>query len=259
MNHLKEFRKFNYEKYDLIMEDSEFNSYQFGQNTPNPLGPGHGFASDPGLSIYGGADSPYVDLYSRGHGFVNDLKGVIDHINKDNKSIAVQKYDHFVNDIEFYENLKILRLIENESNYLDVFISFEFNETEYFGVYKNFNRPYLKAKLQCELYKEQQYNYINGEYQLKLSNYLRKILNNWFIPKSGIWKNLKEGYLIKDEMGTKTPLKENRFVDVKGYNIDENNNPYIVIEFKNEEYTIGENSYYWFKWYCEKLELKKTI
>lgn len=258
MNYIKEFKLFSFEKYDLITEDTEFFQYQFngGGATPNPLGPGYGFAADPSVSIYTHADSPYTDLYSRTKGFVNDLKGVIDHIQKGDKSIAVQKFDHFVDDIENYDNLRILRMFENDSNYLDIYISFEFNEEEYFGVYRNFNRPYNRSKLDTELFENSQYGYINEQYKLKLSNYFRKILNNWFIPKKGKWKNLKEGYLVKDDMGTQIYLKKNIIIDVDGYNVDENNNPYIIIDWKGNKYKIKDNNFYWFNWFCEKLDIK---
>lgn len=253
MKYIKEFRKHNYEKEHLITEDTEFFQYQFSQNTPNPLGPTHGFATDPSLSIYTGQDSPYTDHYSRTIGLMNDLKGLIDHFNKNSNGYTVQKYDHFTEDIDNYNNLKILRMFENQSNYLDIYISFEFDEKEYFGVFKNYNKAYEKPKLKCELFKSPEYMYIDEEYILKLTNFFRKILNNWFIPKKGNWKNLKDGLIVNNIMGEKKPIKKNKVVDLKGYNIDENNNPYLILEFDNDEYYLKGNSYYWFQWFFEKF------
>lgn len=254
MDKLHGYNKHKFIKENLITEDTEFFQYQFSQNTPNPLGPSHGFATDPSLSIYTGQDSPYTDHYSRTIGLINDLKGLIDHFNKDKGSYAVQKFDHFVEDLNSYENLKILRMFQNESNYLDVYISFEFNKQEYFGMFKNFNRPYTKPTLKCELFKSVEYPYINEEYRLKATNFFRKIVNNWFIPKQGLWKNLKEGTILKDSMGSRFPLKANRIVNVKGYNIDENNSPYLILEHKGKEYYLDDNNYYWFNWYFEKID-----
>lgn len=256
MDNISKFNKYVWEQENLLLTESEFNQYQFSQNGQNPLGPGFGFASDPSLTIYGGQDSPYTDYYSRVTGFVTDLKGVIDHIYKNNKSIADQKMDYFVEDVDYYRDLKILRMLNNESNYLDVYVSYEFNEQEYFGVYKNFNKPYTKAKLNTELFKNREYGYMNEEYQLKLSNYFRKILNNWFIPNKGKWRNLKEGYLMKDDMGNRISLKSKHILEVKGYNIDENQNPYVIVDWKEKKYYINENNYFWFKWYCEFLNIK---
>jgi len=254
MKYLNEYRKYSWSQANLITEDTEFFQYQFSQNTPNPLGPTHGFAVDPSVSIYTGQDSPYTDYYSRTIGLMNDLKSVIDYVNKDKKGIALQKFDYFVDDIDDYDNLKILRMFQNESNYLDIYISFDFKGEEYFGTYKNWNKPYMTPKLKCELYNSGQYQYINEEYKLKLSNFLRKILNNWFIPKQGLWRNLKEGCVLKDSMGSRIPLKSNIIINVKGYNIDENNSPYLIIEHKDKEYYLDDNNYYWFNWYFEKIK-----
>jgi hypothetical protein len=252
MEYLNEYNKHKWINDNLITEDTEFFQYQFSQNMPNPLGPSHGFAVDPSLSIYTGQDSPYTDQYSRSIGLINDLKSLIDFVNKD-KSLALQKYDHFTEDIEIYDNLKILRMFKNQSNYLDIYISFEFDEKEYFGTFENFNRPYNIPKLTTDLYKDVNYRYIDTEYKLKLSNFLRKILNNWFIPKKGLWRNFQPDFLIKNSMGSNFHLKEKHIIDLKGYNIDENNNPYLIIEYKDKEYYIKGNDYYWFQWYFEKI------
>lgn len=254
MKHLSNFNKYNWSKDNLITEDTEFFQYQFSQNTPNPLGPTHGFATNPDLSIYTGQDSPYTDHYSRTQGLINDLKGLIDHFYKNSQSIAMQKFDYFTEDIEYYDNLKILRMFENEAGYLDIYISFEFNEQEYFGAFRNFNKPYVKPKFECELFTHNEYSYMNEEYQLKLKNFLRKLLNNWFIPKEGLYKNLKEECMLKDETGNKIPLKKDKTVNVKGYNVDENNMPYLIIEWKNNEYYLGGNDFYWFNWRFENIE-----
>lgn len=252
MKYLNDYNKYKWEKENLLTESTEFFQYQFSQNTPNPLGPSHGFAVDPSTAIYTGQDSPYTDSYSRTIGLIHDLKNLVDFVNKD-KSLALQKFDHFTEDLEKYDNLKILRMFENESNYMDVYISFEFEENEYFGMFKNFNRPYNRSDLKCDLYKDVNYGYINEEYKLKLSNYMRKLLNNWFIPKSGTWRNLKENLKVKDMMGTNSTIKEKHLLDLKGYNIDENNNPYLILNYKDKEYYLKGNSFYWFHWYCEKI------
>jgi hypothetical protein len=255
MRYLNSFKKHNWEKENLLCESSYFNQFSSTMGSGNlqsPM-PGYAFATNPSLGIYTGQDSPYVDLYSRTQGFVSDLKSIVDTLNKDKKGITAQKFDYFIEDLEFYDNFKILRILKNDSNYLNVFISFEFNEEEYFGSFKDFNKPYYKPTLNTELFKSGIYPYINEEYKLKLSNYFIKILNNWFIPNSGQWKNLKNGLKLKTQMGNIVKLKENSIFEVIGYNIDDNNNPFIIIEYKEDIYYINNENYYYFKWFCEKI------
>ena len=64
--------------------------------------------------------------------------------------------DAFLEDIKLFKNLKILRIFENNNLKVDVFLSFDYDENEYFGAYRNFNglgRP----KLESELFYEPEY------------------------------------------------------------------------------------------------------
>ena len=251
MEKLFNFNRFKFIKENLIKEDSEFNQYSFGGQGVSPLGPGYGFASDPRMSIFGMQDSPYNDFYSRKTGMINDLMNVI----KKTYKVAPNdyKFDYFVEDLDDYENIKILRMNENQQMKLDVFISFDFKEKEYFGVFKNFNTEFNKPSFVSELYESNEHAQIDYGYRLKLETYLFKILNNWFIPKKGFYKNLKENNIIRNEFGGNEKLKKDYIVEVLGYKkID--NNLSIDILYKKEKYTITGNDFYWFNWRYDKLK-----
>ena len=103
---------------DLLKEGSEFNQYQFGIE-PHGLGPGYGYATDPQLSIYSDDTSPYRDNYSRTSQIVNDLSRVIRNIQ--GHIVSTMNRNYFIEDVDDYSNLKILRIYVNTNLKLDVF------------------------------------------------------------------------------------------------------------------------------------------
>jgi hypothetical protein len=235
---------------DFLNEDLGFNQFQFGTPMTTPLGPGYGFAVDPSLSIYGIQNSPYVDYYSRRVGMVNDLLSVIKQAYKTNATDY--KHDYFIEDLDDFYDIKILRMNENQQGLLDIFVSFLFKEEEYFGVFKDYNVSFNKPVFKSELYESLEYPYIDYEYKIKLESYLYKILYNWFIPNKSFYVNLKENNIVKDDFGNSIPLKKNAIIEVLGYKKDELNKPYIELSYKNKIYYISENNYFWFNWRFEK-------
>ena len=117
----------------IIKESSEFADMQMGQM---PLGAGFGFSQDPSLSIYSDGSGPYVDNYQRMSQVVQDLNRVMKSLYaQGSTSISRHKLDYFLEDLEEYQNLKILRVFINNKMKIDVFISFDFMEEEFFGVF----------------------------------------------------------------------------------------------------------------------------
>lgn len=245
-----------------IFENSEFNQFLGGDSGMgnNIFGAGYGFATDASLSIYSDDNRPYVDQYARSAGTTNKLMQMAQGAGKNlfNDPRFNRKNDRFLEDSEYFKKLKILRMVQNENLKLDVYISFEFNEQEFFGVFKNFNGfikpPFLNSPEL--LSNNNQYPYIDKEYILKLSNFLYKKLYNWFKPKPGLYVNLKENNQIKDEMGRLLFLNKGKIVEVMGFNEDENNDPYITIKLKGQTYYIEKNNYFWFNWRFEESNKK---
>ena len=243
----------------VIFEGSEFNQYNMGAETQNPFGAGYGFATDAGLSIYSDDNNRFQDFYARSAGTTNKLMQIAKDSGKklfDDPRFN-RKNDRFLQDSEFYKNLKILRMVENKSLKLDIFVSFEFNEQEIFGVFRSFNGltkpPLLYA---TELFNGQ-YPYIDKEYMLKLNNFLYKKLYNWFKPKPGLYINLKDNNIMKDEMGRQLFLKEGKIVEVMGFNEDENNDPFIILKIKDQTFYIEKNNFYWFNWRFKSADKKE--
>jgi len=248
MKNVLKFNKFNFLKESY----SDFNQFSQGGASPHSLGPGYGFAVDPSLSIYGNQDSPYTDPYSRTPMFVNALQGVLKNLN--GSSLGTYggiKYDQFLEDVDSYTNLKILRINKNANLNIDIFISFDFNGEEYFGVYKNFNWI-EKSKLTSELYTDSEYRYIDNTYKLKLDNYFFQILSNWFKPSNIKYINLKNDLLVLDNMGNRFLLPEKSIIEVVDANVDKDSNSYIKILYKNKTYVINKTDYYYFNYWFDE-------
>ena len=247
------------EKKQLIKESSEFNQYQLGiDNAVNSLGPGYGFSTDSSLSIYSPDSNPYVDMYARNAGTTSRLMQIIKQVSKEmmDDHIFTRKSDRFLEDIDEYKNIKILRIFANENLKLNVYISFDFMENEFFGVFRNFNASYTKPTFDTELLTDQRFTYIDKEYYLKLNQYIYKLVYNFFIPEAGMYKNLKENCVVKDESGQLKYIKEGKIVEVMGYNTDENNDPYIPLEIEGKKFNITGNNYFYFKYWFDPIVVK---
>ena len=253
---MKKIYKFNTHQF-LKESYSDFNQFSQGGTSPHSLGPGYGFATDPSLSIYGNQDSPYTDPYSRTPMFVNALQGILKNLNSDSLgTYGGIKYDQFLEDVDSYTDLTILRLNKNANQTLDVYISFKFDGEEFFGVYKKFNWI-EKSTLKTDLYTDSQYTYIDEIYKLKIDNYLHQILINWFKPARTQYTSLKD-VSVRDKMGDKFILPENSIIKVINANVDKDGTSYISFDYKGEKYVINKNDYYffnyWFEEYSEKDE-----
>lgn len=251
----------SYNKYQFLVdnwpiqplnETSDFANAQMGQ-VNNPLGPGYGFATDPQMSIYSDGNNPYVDNYTRLSQIVADLGRVMKELQGVTSNSLTARIDYFLEDIEEYQNLKILRIFTNTNLKLDVFISFDFMEEEFFGVYRNFN-GINEPKLDSDLLSDPRFNYIDKEYYIKLKNYIFKILYNWFIPAPGDYKVLADELKMRNSMGQTVHVKKKAIIYVKGYNTDADNNPFVIIKYKNDIYEITQNDYFYFKYRTEKID-----
>jgi len=237
---------------DMLNESTEFGDMQMGQLS-NPLGPGFGFAQDPSLSIYSDDSSPYIDNYQRLSRTVQDLARVMKNLYGAGAiSISKHKLDYFLEDVEDFQNLKILRIFQNQKLHLDVFISFVFMEEEFFGVYRDFN-GLDKPKLDTDLFSDPRFSYIDGEYKLKMSNYFYKILYNWFIPTVGDWKVLTDELDVKNSLGDNHIIKKGATIKIKGYNTDADNRSFLMLNYKEDVYKITGNNFYFFKYWCKKI------
>ena len=237
-----------------LLEGSEFQQFQFGIEPMGTQGGGgqFAFAQDHSASYYNYQDSPYTDFYSRQSGLVANLNQITKNI-RGQSDLIYKDSNPFLEDINLYKNIKILRIFENNNLKLDIFISFNYNDNEYFGAFRNFN-GLAKPKFESEVFFEPEYQYrFDGSYKLKLGNFFYKILEKWFIPEKGIYKNLKPDNRVKDSMGKLYEMKSDQVVEVLGYNMNSDNKPYVIVKVKDHTYQVENNDFYYFKWRFEKL------
>jgi len=255
MDNLWNFNKFKFLNDNIIKEYSEFNQYQMDIGAQNPLGPGFGFATDPSLSIYGqDGDSPYTDYYSRTGGSINRLNQISKSaLNDIEQSIEISKQDNFLEDVDNFSNYKILRIFKNDSLHLDIFISFNFEEEEFFGVFKNFNW-FSETTLQSEMYTDGRFPYMDKEYRLKLSAFMKNILDNWFRPDKELYTNLKEDCPVKTELGGIHKLKKGSIVEIKGVDMEKDGTPYIIMKQDGKKLYLRNNDYFFFNYWFEPIE-----
>jgi hypothetical protein len=236
---------------DNLSESTEFADMQLSQLS-NPLGPGYGFSQDAQMSIYSDGSSPYIDNYTRFSQMSIDLSRIMGSLHGFVSNGMNQKVDMFLEDIEEFSNLKILRMFINNQLKLDIFISFVFMEEEFFGVYRNFN-GINKPKFNSDLLTDVRFGYINKEYYIKLNNYLYKILYNWFIPIPGDYIIINDEIKVKNSLGEIISIPKDSKIYVKGYNTDQDNDPFLIIKYKEEIYKLTKNDYFFFKYYCKKI------
>jgi len=249
-----------YNKYKFLKESySDFNQFSQGGVGPSSGLPGYGFAVDPQISINGHQDSPYTDQYTRTPMMINSLVDIMKNIYKDiPNNYGTIKYDQFIEDVDDFSDFKILRLKENNNMNIDVFISFFFDDEEFFGVYRDFNFI-QKQPLKTDFFTDDRYKYIDGEYKLKLDNYFRKILDKWFMPKNMNYITLKEIFAI-DKMGDKESIPMSKSVEVVNSNSDKDGNSFVQFTYNNKLYTLNKNDYYYFNYWFEKdVEKSKML
>jgi len=217
-----------------LFEGSEFQQFQFGIEPMGTQGGGgqYAFAQDPRMSYNGYQDSPFTDFYARQSGLVANLNSIMKGI-RTQSDLIYKDSNPFLEDINLFKNIKILRMFENNNLKLDIFLSFKYDENEYFGAFKNFNAM-AKPRFESELFFEPEYQYrFNPEYKLKLGN-----------------------FFYKDTMGKLYEMKSDQVLEVLGYNMSADNRPYVIIKYKGETYHVESNDYYFFKWRFEKLNEK---
>lgn len=234
----------------IIKEGAQFSDMQPGGMA---LGGGYGFASDPNVSLHSDDTSPYTDSYTRMSMVIQDLNRVMKNLYaQGSTSIDKHKIDYFLEDLDDYNNLKILRTYVNSKMLIDVFISFDFLDEEFFGVFRDFN-GLNKPTLKTDLFTDLRFNYIDKEYRIKLSNYFYKILFNWFIPDNGDYIILSDELKVKNSLGSNINFKKGMNILVKGYNTDVNGNPFLIIHSKDNIYKIQGNDFFYFKYRCKKI------
>ena len=140
-------------------------------------------------------------------------------------------------------NLKILRIVSNDSVNWDVFISFVIQENEYYGQIKNINQR--NPDFQSEVFKD--FDLIqNKEWIVRTKGLILKTIKNWFRPEKGKYDAVNDEVICYCmELGKPKTLKKGNVVEVETAFDDK-----IIIKYENEYYTLTNDNFiffnYWF-------------
>ena len=140
-------------------------------------------------------------------------------------------------------NLKILRIVSNDSVNWDVFISFVIQDNEYYGQIKNINQR--NPDFQSEVFKD--FDLIqNKEWIVRTKGLILKTIKNWFRPEKGKYDAVNDEVICYCmELGKPKTLKKGNVVEVETAFDDK-----IIIKYENEYYTLTNDNFiffnYWF-------------
>lgn len=198
-----------------------------------------------------------VDGYDR---FALSQQGMVKRLNDMmgrmfGQSIPVMELE--TEDLEKLSHLKILRTIRNNSGSLDIFITFNLDETEYHGVFWNYG-----GQMQPEFVSEIQklHGYIAKDKFARLQGILLRTIEKWFEDLSDSYVLINDQQMTYDYMGHDYILKKGTKVLYLDSNLDPNHR-YIKIRVKVDRknvkdlYIKGLDIFffkYWFEPIAEK-------
>lgn len=223
MKHLK---KFN--------ELTEFNHAGF-----NPEGSGVvGYSHDPQL----GMDS-YDQHASTVLSATRRLNSILSTLNNSGFIYSVTN-DRLINGQEI-KDIKIQRMYPNGANNLDVYLTFDILDKEYYGVIKNFDT--INPEVRSEVFSEPTL-ITSREWIIRTQGLLLKCVRLWMEIEKG------EYLAMKDILVTGT-LTGNLYTLTKGSKIKvlkcyDNK---LIIEQKGIECLMDGLNYYYFNWWFEKI------
>ena len=222
----------------LILEFSEFNFMRLnGDTIPQAM-----HVDNPQLSL---------DGYDR---FDQHIKNAFNRLNSIYRDIAKTKSGFDLRkqtliDVYDINKIKILRIYTKEDIFYDVYISFEIQDKEYYGVLRK-----LKSKQQEFLSEAFSDPYLNLSYEwiIRAKGNIIKTIKNWLIAPEGKYKALSEQYFTCKETGKMFYLKKG---DI--FNVLVSNEESHTIEYKGVTGELNGRFYIYFNYYNEPLNLKE--
>ncbi len=155
----------------------------------------------------------------------------------------------FFDDTDTFEisEITIQRMTPTESGIgLNIYLQFTFNKTELFG---KFVRWGVNDKMGYQFICQPLKDGIPEEMWIKASGRLRKTLEAWFKPKSGIYKCLAKDIIVYSELGQIVRIKSGDVIEVTGADANR-----IKITWNDTKWQIKTPTYWWFKYYFQTVK-----
>lgn len=223
MKHLK---KFN--------EMTEFTSQRFTQDSSgSPMS-----INDPQLSM---------DSYDQHRsGVISSMRRLNDIMN----SLTNTGYIFSVGSSKYLsgqeiKNIKIQRMYPNGANNLDVYLTFEILDKEYFGVIKNFDT--INPEIKSEVFTDGSL-VISKEWIIRTKGLLLKCVKMWMNIEKGDYVCMKDILVTSTITGELYNLRKSKKIKViKCYDNK------IIAHLDNNECLIDGVNFYYFNWWFEKV------
>jgi hypothetical protein len=151
-------------------------------------------------------------------------------------------------------DLTIVRIFPNNNNSVDVYIKFKLgSDGLYYGTFRNWG-SYSGAKFDSPVLNHPQFKH-HLENSIKLEGMFKQCLNEWFMPKEGEYRALKQ-IKVYDDSGNIFMLPLNGKIEVESVLLEEDK-PIVYLQYSDRRYYLTELDYYFFHWWFEPKEKTK--
>lgn len=140
-------------------------------------------------------------------------------------------------------NLKILRTVNKDSVEIDLYISFMFNDKEYYGEIKDFVH---NPRLESEVFTDPDL-YLTKAWVIKIKGLIVKVIKQWMNIQRGKYTALKDIQSVDTETGNLIIIKEDTPIIVLRSLKDS-----IIAQYDNKKVEISGLNFYFFNYYFKK-------
>lgn len=144
-------------------------------------------------------------------------------------------------------NIKILRIVKNNSVNYTVYLTITIKEKEYWGKIENVLGE--SSKFKSEVFKDQDL-YQPKEWIIKTKGIVKKTIKKWLMPSPGIYKLLNDEIICYSvDTGKQLIMKKDIEIELVRSYKDK-----IIISYQNNKYNLFDDNYIYFNWWFKKIE-----
>jgi len=214
----------------LIREFTEFSLQRFGES-PTAQATNHGLSQN--------AFDKHLDNIRTSNLRLNDILNTV----RSTNNIYNLKNNSLMDGMEI-KNLKILRMFPSNEIDLDVYISFDMGDQNYYGVINKFvTNPDLKS----ELFRDDNL-FVNKEWVIKTKGNIIKVIKNWMNISPSKWKSLKDIQCTDVISGQIVNIPKDSEVNV--LRTFDNS---IIVTYDNRNCKLKGMNFYYFNYWFEEL------
>lgn len=215
----------------LIREFTEFSLQRFGES-PSAQ------AENPSISH--GAFDKHVDNIRMSNVRLNNILTTV----RSTNNIYNVKNDT-VHDGMDIKNLKILRMYPNNSIDIDIYISFDLGEKNYYGVISKFTS---NPEVNSEVFRDPDL-FVNKEWVIKTKGNLIKVIKNWLNISPSKWVSLKDIQCTNVDTGNLVNIKKGSQIKV----LRTLDNEKMIINCDDQICELNGMNFYYFNYWFEKI------